>query len=78
MEKIADGRILTGATAKEAGLVDEMGGFDKAVEVAAQMAGIEGEPHLVYAKEPALWWVKALLTTAKAYLRGPQICYLYP
>lgn len=78
LEKIADGRILTGAAAKAAGLVDELGGFDKAVEVAAAMAGIEGEPHLVYVKEPALWWVKALMGTAKAYLRGPQICYLYP
>lgn len=78
LEKIADGRILTGASAKEAGLVDELGGFDKAVEVAAQMAGIEGEPHLVYVKEPILWWVKALMGTAKAYLSGPQICYLYP
>lgn len=78
LEKIADGRILTGAAAKEAGLVDELGGFDKAVEVAAQMAGIEGEPHLVYVKEPMLWWVKALMGTAKAYLSGPQICYLYP
>lgn len=78
LEKIADGRVLTGAKAVEAGLVDELGGFDKAVEVAAQMAGIKGEPHLVYVKEPILWWVKALMGTAKAYLSGPQICYLYP
>lgn len=41
IEKIAEGRVWTGATAKELGLVDELGGLDKAIEIAAQKSGIE-------------------------------------
>lgn len=41
IEKIAEGRVWTGATAKELGLVDELGGLDKAIEVAAQKAEVE-------------------------------------
>ena len=41
IEKIAEGRVWTGSTAKELGLVDELGGLDKALEIAAQKAGIE-------------------------------------
>jgi protease-4 len=48
VKKIADGRIFTGEMAKEAGLVDELGDFDDAVERAAQETGITGKPQLVY------------------------------
>ncbi len=45
---IADGRALTGAQAKEAGLVDRLGNFYDAVELAKQEAKLSGEPNLVY------------------------------
>ncbi len=45
---LADGRIFTGRQAKEAGLVDELGGLRDAIRVAADLAGIVGEPKLVY------------------------------
>jgi protease-4 len=45
--EIADGRIITGRQAKELGLVDELGNFQDAVDIAAEMAGIEGEPRVV-------------------------------
>jgi protease-4 len=41
IEKIAEGRVWTGASAKELGLVDELGGLDKAIEIAAQKAEVE-------------------------------------
>ena len=41
LEKIAEGRVWTGAAAKELGLVDELGGLDKALEIAVQKAGVE-------------------------------------
>ncbi|MGI5816711.1 MAG: signal peptide peptidase SppA [Armatimonadota bacterium] len=44
--KLADGRIFTGEQALEAGLVDELGGFNHAVKVAGELAGIEGEPQV--------------------------------
>ena len=48
IEKIAEGRVWTGATAKELGLVDELGGLDKALEIAAESAGIENYSVLNY------------------------------
>jgi len=41
IEKIAEGRVWTGATAKELGLVDELGGLEKALEIAAYKADTE-------------------------------------
>jgi protease-4 len=45
--KIADGRIFTGRQAMEAGLVDKIGGFEEALDSAAQKAGIRGRPRRI-------------------------------
>ena len=45
--ELADGRIFTGRQAKELGLVDELGNFQDAVDLAAELAGIEGKPKVV-------------------------------
>lgn len=45
---LADGRVFTGQTAKDIGLVDEIGNFQDAVKYTAQLVGIKGEPVLVY------------------------------
>jgi len=50
-ESIADARIFTGAQAKTLGLVDELGSFRDAVEIAAKAGGIKGEPELLYPKK---------------------------
>ncbi len=44
---IADGRIFTGEQAKQAKLVDKLGTLQDAVEEAARLAGIKGEPQLI-------------------------------
>jgi protease-4 len=49
--KIADGRIWTGEQAVQVGLVDELGSLEHAIRVAAEIAGIEGEPEVVIRKE---------------------------
>ncbi len=49
--KIAEGRVWTGATAKELGLVDELGGLDKAIEIAAAKANISNYTLLEYPKK---------------------------
>lgn len=41
IEKIAEGRVWTGEAAKGLGLVDELGGIDKALEIAIKKADIE-------------------------------------
>ncbi len=48
VRQLADGRIFTGRQALEAGLVDELGGYQDAIRVAAELAGIEGKPKVVY------------------------------
>jgi protease-4 len=48
VRKIADGRVVTGAEAKDLGLVDQLGNFYDAVELAKSEAKLTGEPHLVY------------------------------
>lgn len=54
VKDLADGRVYTGAKAKELGLVDEFGSLDDAIEVAAKMGGIEGKPQVTYANRPSL------------------------
>jgi protease-4 len=50
--ELADGRINTGRQAKEMGLVDELGNFQAAVDLAVEMAGIKGKPRVVeYGRE---------------------------
>ena len=42
IEKIAEGRVWTGEAAKKIGLVDLLGGIDKALEIAVKKAKVEG------------------------------------
>jgi protease-4 len=52
---LADGRIYTGSQAKELGLVDEIGNYYDALSIAAQRAGIEGEPKVKTYDRAASW-----------------------
>lgn len=47
VRNISDGSIYLGKDAKDLGLIDYIGGMDKAIEVASELAGIEGEPQIV-------------------------------
>lgn len=51
IRKVAEGRVWTGATAKEIGLVDQLGGIDEAVKAAAEKAGIQDYTVSAYPKE---------------------------
>lgn len=51
VKELADGRIFTGKQALTAGLVDELGNLEDAINVAAKLAGIKGEPEVVSKKE---------------------------
>ena len=55
VRQVADGRILTGAQAKNLGLVDDFGGLEDAIRLAADLAGIEGEPSIVVYRRPQPW-----------------------
>ena len=47
VRKLADGRIFTGRQALKAKLVDDLGDFTDALNLAAQLGGIEGTPETV-------------------------------
>ena len=50
VRRIADGRIFSGEQDKELGLVDRLGSLQDAIEIAAEMVGIEGKPAVIYPK----------------------------
>lgn len=76
VEEIADGRVYTGEQALLLGLVDKIGGITVAVEDAAKMAGIDGEPELVYPKQYERWIERILVgvhaALARASFEGPR------
>jgi protease IV len=77
VREIADGRILSGARCKELGLVDVLGNFQDAVDLAKEMSAIEGDVTLVYARKAKgrLWQLlfedatESLLRAARSVLQ---------
>jgi len=47
VQALADGRIFTGRQAKDTKLVDELGDLEAAIQLAADVAGIEGVPKVI-------------------------------
>ena len=59
VRKLADGRVYSGAQAKELGLVDQFGTLDDAIEFAAKRVGLEENPIVYYSSpEEERWWEK--------------------
>jgi len=56
VDRLGQGRIYTGAQGKANGLVDEIGGLERAVEIAKEKAGIIGEAVLVRLPKPRPFW----------------------
>jgi protease-4 len=91
VRKVADGRVITGEEAVEAGLVDRLGNFYAAVDHAMAKAKLEGEPELVYPPDDrgrfleeimggmagaAARAVKAELASGAAAPGGPGVFFL--
>ena len=63
VRKLADGRVYSGAQAKELGLVDQFGTLDDAIEFAAKRVGLEENPTVYYSTpEEERWWEKIFFT----------------
>jgi protease-4 len=60
VRELATGQLYTGVQAKELGLVDELGGLNEAIDLAADLAGIE-KPKVEYYKPEAPSLLNALL-----------------
>ena len=83
VEKIADGRILSGAQAKKAGLVDSLGTLQDAITIGASLAGIKGKPVVIYPeRRRGIWRVlfedSSLTRIAAEFMPGMRIMYLLP
>ncbi len=64
VRKIADGRVVTGEEAKDLGLVDALGNFYDAVELAKTEAKLSGEPRLVYPPDDGGRFLEELMGNA--------------
>lgn len=71
VRKIADGRIFSGEQAKEYGLIDELGNFNDAVRLAANLAKMGEEfPNLVYPPKEDNSLIGMLLGKGSQHLLG--------
>jgi len=83
---VADGNIFSGEQALDLGLVDTLGTFEDAKQIAADLAGIEGEPAIVKERRRRTWlsrWVgeaRDILLTGlqRELLERPVLSYRYP
>jgi len=68
---LATGQLYSGAKAKELGLVDELGDLNTAINLAAELAGIEA-PKVEYYKQSGLIWrlLSGLTNAIQARLSG--------
>ena len=82
---LADGRVFTGEQAVRLGLVDTLGTFEDAIRLAADIAGISGEPAIVKERkrrgflESMLGDVTDAASAVKQeLLNRPVLSYRYP
>ncbi|MBI5470956.1 MAG: signal peptide peptidase SppA [Ignavibacteriae bacterium] len=82
--ELADGRVFTGEKAVKFGLVDTLGTFEDAIEIAASLAGIEGEPSIVRERERRGWFDRmfgevgeSVKDLKQALLQKPVLSYRY-
>jgi len=55
IESLAQGRVWTGEEAREAGIVDELGGVDEAIAEAARLAGLDGDYGVEWIEQHVSW-----------------------
>ncbi|MFQ5354128.1 MAG: signal peptide peptidase SppA [Thermodesulfobacteriota bacterium] len=80
VRKLADGRIFTGEQAAKEGLVDELGGLNRAITLAAGLGGIKGKPYVMYVEEHFLdKWGQIISGNLRGGLSGlfPGLSLMY-
>lgn len=69
LDKIAQGRVWTGSKAKELGLVDELGGLDKALDIAIAKSGVDAYTVMSYPKKESFFEILTK-TTPDNYIKA--------
>jgi protease-4 len=71
VKRLADGRVYSGAQAKELGLVDHLGNIEDAIALAAKRAGLEEQPAVYYSRgEQERWWERFFMSVVGRRLPG--------
>lgn len=81
LRAVASGRVWTGAQAEANGLVDILGSFDDALDIAAQKAGLGDNYKVTFFPEPKTFVeqiVDELNTSARAILTEREMGVFYP
>ena len=82
LRPLADGRILSGKEAQKVHLVDELGNLEDALDGAAKLAGVTGEPVPVFHKKESSSWLgnfvrgaleSAVVPRASIEVRDPRL-----
>ncbi len=69
-DAISQGRVWSGLDARTAGLVDQLGSFDDAVQSAAKRAGLEPDQYAIDYLEPSLSWAQEIALSLKVWSAG--------
>lgn len=64
VDHIGQGRVWLGAKAKELGLVDELGGLETAVRLAAKLAGVSNNYYVSYGETSHSFWQQLLSSSS--------------
>lgn len=72
LDKIAQGRVWTGNKAKELGLVDELGGLDRAVEIAIAKAGVNAYTVMSFPKKK-MFFESLMSTNPSNYIKARML-----
>lgn len=70
---ISDSRVLTGRQALDLGLVDELGNFEDALNLAAKLGHLTGRPKLVQPQDKQGNWLRGLLKEEGRALVGEML-----
>ena len=83
VRSLADGRIFSGEQAQAAGLIDGLGNLEDTIAMAANMAGIKGEPEVIYPEKKRFSLFDLLLQESIQKIfenvgeNSPRLYYLY-
>lgn len=77
VKQFADGRIFTGRQAKELGLIDEIGTQKDAIDLAIELAKIEGEPNIVEITPKKTFMQKITGASVKEFFENANLNSLY-
>ena len=75
VDSIAQGRVWTGRQAKQIGLIDQLGGLQTAIDIAARLAKIQKDNYTItsYPKEEP-WYTSIGLSQAQAQMASKAVC----